>query len=454
MINSACAIAVFVIAITLPLLLNVSKVLLFLFPIGALAVGVFLYSSFPVYYIAFNWWIWLLSPFVSRMVEQQNGLGQDAFKSIILTPYIVTSLCAICLFRRGKFFRKDDLPYMIAIAALIYSLLIGILMRYPMMQIIPHFLRWFPAVCLGMFFSRNWRHYPQFSAITQKTFLWGTLVMALYGIFQYIYVPLWDVVWWNNSPNLQSSIGWPEPYQLRIWSTLNTPMVFSVTMISGLAISLSRRTVLSYLVFVVGLIALLLSDVRTAWLGFAGGLLVLFWVSGIYMKSRIISSVFFAVTASVVMIAATPLLQATITRFATFNDIQNDGSLLVRQQLYLNYFDQAISNFVGDGLGANGLVDAGLLEPLTILGWAGFIPFLMSTMLIFYALLQCFRPGNDDFSKAAAVSVLGISFTITSNNMFTLFPGVLFWGLSSLAIAGFKYNHALRFNSDVLERSL
>jgi hypothetical protein len=437
----------------LALLLHVSKILLVLFPLLSLLVGVVLYTSFPAQYVAYNWWIWFLSPMISRIVEQQNGLTQDGFKAIILTPYLVTSLCGICLLGNGKLFRRDDAPFLIAIAAIFYALVISLIVKHPLAQVLQGFLRWSPGICLGLYFSKNWRRYPEFAAITQTTFFWGTLIMGSYGIIQYIYAPSWDVYWWNISPNLQMSIGWPTPYKLRIWSTLNTPMVFSVTMIAGLAISFAKRTKFSYVTLPLGVTALLLSDVRAAWGAAVIGLFVLLTVAGRKMKSRISFNIIFSSLASAVLILGTPLFTSILTRFETFNDIQNDGSLMGRQELYLNYFDQTVNNFVGNGIGAAGLVDAGLLEPLSILGWAGCIPFTVGVVLIFYSLIRCAQPYNDDFSKAAAAAALGVFITILSNNMFTLLPGVLFWGLSSLAIAGLKYN-TLRCALDVLQEDV
>jgi hypothetical protein len=435
---------------TMALLLHVSKILLVAFPLLALLVGIFLYTSFPAQYLALNWWIWFLAPMISRMVEQQNGLTQDGLKTIILTPYLVTSVCAIGLIGEGKLFRKDDTPFMLALAALLYALVISLIIRHPLGKVAQGFLRWVPGIFLALYLSKQWRRYPEFAAITQTTFFWGILVMSLYGVCQYIYVPEWDLYWWNISPNLQMSIGWPTPYKLRIWSTLNTPMVFSVTMIAGLAISFSKRLPLSYLMLPLGVTALLLSDVRAAWGGAVLGLFLLLISAGHRLKLRMSWNIAFSAVASSIAILGTPMFGSILTRLETFNDLQNDVSLVGRQALYTNYFDQAIGNFVGNGIGGETLVDAGLLEPLVILGWVGCVPFLASVLLLFYALLRCAKSYNDDFSKACAAAVFGIFLTILSNNMFTLFPGVLFWGLSSLAIAGLKYN-SLRRSLDALQ---
>lgn len=434
-------------------MLKVSKLLLVAFPLLSLLVGIFLYTNFSAQYLAFNWWLWFLAPMISRMVEQQNNLTQDGLKTIILTPYLVTSVCAIGLIGEGKLFRKDDAPFMIALAALVYAVVISWVLDHPMAKIFQSILRWVPGIFLALYVSKQWRRYPEFAAITQTTFAWGMLVMSLYGIYQYVYVPGWDLYWWNISPNLQMSIGWPTPYKLRIWSTLNTPMVFSVTMIAGLAISFSKRLFLSYLILPLGITALLLSDVRAAWGGAIVGLCLLLAVASQKLKLRMGWNIVVSALAASVMVLGTPMFGSILTRFETFNDLQNDVSLVGRQALYMNYFDESIGNFVGTGIAGETLVDAGLLEPLSILGWAGCVPFTVGVLLLFYGLFRCAKPHNDNFSKACAASVFGIFLTILSNNMFTLFPGVLFWGLSSLAIAGLKYN-TLRLSPDRLQEDV
>jgi hypothetical protein len=438
---------------TIALLLHVSKILVVVFPLLSLLIAIFLYTSFPAQYLAFDWWIWFLAPMISRMVEQQNDLTQDGLKTIILTPYLVTSVCAIGLIDEKKPFCKDDAPFTIALAALLYALMISLILGHPLEKVLQGFLRWAPGIFLAIYLSKQWRRYPEFAAITQITFFWGMLIMSLYGIYQYIYVPEWDLYWWNISPDLQMSIGWPTPYKLRIWSTLNTPMVFSVTMIAGLAISFSKRQPLSSLILPLGTTALLLSDVRAAWGGAVIGLFLLLTAAGSSLKLRMSWNIAFSAVASSVAILGTTMFSSILTRFETFNDLQNDVSLVSRQALYTNYFDQAIGNLVGNGIGGTTLVDAGLLEPLVILGWVGCVPFLTSVLLLFYALLRCAKSYNDDFSKACAASVFGIFLTILSNNMFTLFPGVLFWGLSSLAVAGLKYN-TLRRSPDALQEDV
>lgn len=47
------------------------------------------------------------------------------------------------------------------------------------------------------------------------------VLVAIYGIIQYLTVPPWDAFWMNNVE--MNSIGIPEPLQIRVFSSMNSP---------------------------------------------------------------------------------------------------------------------------------------------------------------------------------------------------------------------------------------
>ncbi len=431
---------VFLILIISSILLHVSQILQLAFPAGSFIIAVFLYSKYPSLYIGFNWWIWFLSPLVSRIVEYQSGTSGGEFKMIILSPYLVSFVCTEYLFRYGpQFVKKDGLPYMLATTSILYAFIVGFLREYSLLEIGRGVLMWFPAISIGFYLNMNWRNYPIHMKITQDVFFWATLVMGAYGMYQYAFAPAWDVFWWNNSPNLQSSIGWPEPYMLRVWSTVNTPMVFSVTMITTLTFVFSNYRKFSILAILPGFISFLLSLVRAAWLGWGLTFIGVFIFSNFRVKSFMIRNIFLGLLFSSPLLFNSNFTDTVLERIQTFLNVGSDGSLLVRQRIYADLLNQIVSEVIGRGMGGAGTVDAGLLEPLAILGWIGLAPYVCAIFLIFYTLNQCLKYRKDSFILASIMSSVGMFSTLSSNNMFILLPSVLFWGISGLAIAGYKY---------------
>ena len=45
----------------------------------------------------------------------------------------------------------------------------------------------------------NARDYPEYRDVLLSTFMWGMLVMGLYGVVQYFVMPQWDVLWMIGS---------------------------------------------------------------------------------------------------------------------------------------------------------------------------------------------------------------------------------------------------------------
>ena len=106
---------------------------------------------------------------------------------------------------------------------------------------------------------------------TADVLLWLATLLSLYAVLQFVSPPPWDVSWMLQAHI--GSIGQPYPYQLRAFSTLNSPGVFTDFLDVALAVNFPRlmtaRSPLRIAQFVVCIAALALTMVRTGWLGFA-----------------------------------------------------------------------------------------------------------------------------------------------------------------------------------------
>jgi len=435
------AILGFVIPVALCLLIRFSSILQIIFPVGALAVGTLLYLRYPILYLGFNWWLWFLAPFITRLVEYQNGIVNPGMRFIILSPYLVTMLTAITFFKHlPRLHRKGGTPFILVFVSIVYALLMGLAKGNPIPQAIQGVLSWLPGVFFGVHLMINWQDYPKFQQNTQRVFLWGILVMGSYGVYQYIVAPEWDTFWLRNAEDLQLCCGWPEPLQIRVWSTLNFPFTFAYAMMACLLICLGGRSSMVVPSVVVGFLSFLLSQVRGAWLGWLIGMMS-FWITlKPNLKFRVIV-MFLAITIFLVpLITMTDLAGGIISRLQSLSDVQGDYSAAERQEIYAQLVNGALSEFLGRGMGGKAIIDAGILDVIATLGWLGFMFYAGGILLILFTLYGYTETRLDPFMNAARSIVPSILVTLPFNNALVLLPGILFWGFAGMTISAHQYH--------------
>ncbi len=436
------AILGFVIPVSFCLLIQFSSILQLLFPTGALAVGAFLYFRYPILYLGFNWWVWFLSPFVSRLVEYQNGITDPGMRFIILSPYLVTLLTAITFFKQlPRLLQKGGLPFILAFTSISYALFIGFAQSNPVPQIIQGLLSWLPGIFLGTHLMVNWQDYPQFRKNTQRVFLWGILVMGIYGVYQYIVAPEWDKFWLRNAEDLQLCCGWPEPLQLRVWSTLNYPFTFAYAMMACLLIVFGSRSPLAVPSIVVGFLAFLLTQVRGAWVGWLVGLMSFFTVLKSGLQVRLIVTFFAIAIFLIPLVTMTPISDGVVERLLTLSNVKGDHSANERQAIYAQLVNQALSELLGRGMGGQAIIDAGILDVIATLGWVGFAFYACAIFLMISTLSRYTEIRIDPFMSAARSILPSILVTLPFNNALVLLPGVLFWSFSGMTMAAHKYHN-------------
>ncbi len=444
------AILGFVIPVSLCLLIGFSSVLQILFPTGAFAVGAFLYFRYPILYLGFTWWVWFLSPFVSRLVEYQNGIVDPGMRFIILSPYLVTMLTAITFFKQlPRLSQKGGLPFILAFLSISYALFIGFAQGNPIPQIIQSLLSWLPGIFLGTHLAVNWRDYPQFQRNTQRVFLWGILVMGIYGVYQYLVAPEWDKFWLRNAEDLQLCCGWPEPLQLRVWSTLNYPFTFAYAMMACLLIVFGSRSPLAVPSIVVGFLAFLLTQVRGAWVGWLIGLMSFFTVLKPNLQVRLIVTFFAIAIFLVPLVTMTSISDGVIERLLTLSNVKADHSANERQAIYAQLVNRALSEFLGRGMGGQAIIDAGILDVIATLGWVGFLFYGLAIFLMLSTLFQYTEIRLDPFMSAARAILPSILVTLPFNNALVLLPGVLFWSFSGITMAAHKYHESQKLLSEL-----
>lgn len=430
------AILVLIFSTIICLLIGISSILQFLFPLGAFVVGAFLYKKYPILYIGFTWWIWFIAPLVARIVEYQNGWGNPNLRLIIVSPYLVTMLAGITFMRYiPRTYQKDGLPFLLAFIAISYACATGLIRKSSATVVIEGLLSWMPAIFLGFHFIIHWRNYPQYKQIIQRSFCWGMLIMGIYGIAQYFSLPPWDQFWLDNSEEVRRAIGWEN---IRIWSTFNLPIGFTNFLIASLLLTVSSKDKLKIPSGILGLLCLLIARVRSSWFGFLVGLTSTIISLKPNIQIKFISTILTMILCFYPLLLIEPIYDGIAPRIQTLFDLQGDHSISERLELYGEKKDRVLTNIVGSGLGTK-LTDTGSLEILDTLGWVGFIPYGGGILLLCFKSFRFIEAKFDPFinaSRSISLSILAMSL---GNNMFVRFYSVMFWGFMGITFAAHKY---------------
>lgn len=416
-----------------------SNLLRLVFPMGSLVVGVFLYKQYPLLYVGFTWWLWFITPLLRRLVDWRTGIW-DTQGLMLLSPFLVT-LVTLATFLQylPRAYRWGGLPLILCFVGVFYGLLVG-LVEDSLAEVARALLDWLPPMLFGFHLFVNWRNYPSYRQNIQRSFLWGVLVMGVYGVVQYVVAPDWDRFWLTNAIAIGGNcFGQPAPFQIRVWSTQQSPLHFGATMTAGLLLLLNSQAILRFPASAFGYLAFMLTLVRTTWGGWFVGLVTYTTSLKPRLQMRLI------ITMLVIGICIAPLISIDTfsgiinDRVSSISNVEQDASYQARKEMYDTALNDALMEPLGKGIGNGGFGDSGILNALFTLGWLGGIPYLGGIVLIFFNMFQGYKGHLDPFASAArAISISFLSMMVNSNYIVGS-PGVIFWGFLGMVMAAQKY---------------
>ncbi|VEP15939.1 O-antigen ligase like membrane family protein [Hyella patelloides LEGE 07179] len=416
---------------------GLGRVVTLFFPVASLVVGFFLYSRYPILYLGYTWWLWFLTPFVRRLADFGSGYTEPS--PILLSPFLVTALCFITLFKQlPKLNSQGKLgtPFVLAFIGLFYSLLVGIIYREPTKLVIAT-LEWFTPVIFGFHLYVNWRSYPQIQRNIERVFLYGVLIVGSYGVLQYVALPQWDRIWLTNAPIDSICSGGVEVLKCRVYSTLNSPEPFAGFMAAGLLLLLCSTSRLSMPAQIAGYLSFLLAMVRSGWLGWFAGFLALIFSLKEKFQIRLIL-VFLIMIVCIAPLTQIEQFSGVTERLGTFGNLENDGSADARQETYEEVLGEALTNWFGQGIGGK-QYDSTLLALLMNLGWIGTIFYGGGMLLLILNLFYQSASRNDAFATAMRGVVMTVVARLPLNSPLKEVQGIIFWGFLGLGVAAHRY---------------
>jgi hypothetical protein len=424
------------------LFVGAGSVLRLAYPGAAVLVGLLLFFRDGSLYVGYVWWLWFLSPLVRRMVDYQAGW--DSTNPVLTAPVLVTSVALISVLRRLPGFRRASLaPFALAAVALMTAYPTGILRAGPTAATYT-LLLWLAPIAFGFHLAADPGRYPGHARATRQAFVWGTLVISVYGVWQFVRPPAWDRYWMVNSG--LDSIGAPVPLLVRVFSTLNAPSPFALVLLAGLFVLFGAPSAVRWLVGLPGYIAFLLTLVRTAWGGWVVGLSM--YALSLSRAARRKAFAAVAMTALLIVVATSgPVGGIVEKRIYTIGSLEYDRSLQERAKFYRTIADYVARNPLGDGLGATGsgsrlslsrvrtAFDSGVLDVLFSLGWLGAFLYFLGGVLLVIGTVAPAGPRGDPFPVAARAVCLPLFLALLSLNSLVGAMGAVFWGFGGLTVA-------------------
>jgi ABC-type amino acid transport system permease subunit len=412
-----------------------TKFMNYLFPASSFLLSLFLYHRHPIFFQSFAWWLVFLSPLVRRIVDYKSSFTDPS--PILLAP-LLTMIVILPSFIKcfPKAHIYGTVPFAISASAVAYGLVMGCLNHVPVNKLILGSIGWIYPILYGFFVVINWRRYPEYQKNFEQVLIWGILLMGLYGIYQYFFLPEWDRLWIINS-NFNAA-GTPSPRDIRVWSTLNSGEPFAAFMAAGLILTLDSRGFVFKGSILAGYITFLLTLVRSAWLGWVSGIFILFAASKPRFQMKLISWTVILTGLILPISIATSFLEVIQAKFNTLSNLEDDVSANARQSAYAD-IDSALGNFLGDGISQINM-DSSIFSLLGELGWIGGIPYLLGLFGLFFTCWKISIKSTNNFSRLTLAAAVTCIVRIPLNSTFVGVSGLVLWGSLAFCIAGAKYD--------------
>jgi hypothetical protein len=239
-----------------------------------------------------------------------------------------------------------------------------------------------------------------------------------------------------------TSFGKPEPLGIRVWSTMNSPGTFSMYLMAGLVLLFGGKSALRWGAMVPGYLSLLLTLESTAW----GAWLVSFALFVLPLqrrtKLRILIAALLLGGLVYPLTRSEPFAELLSSRFSTFSNIKDDGSLNERRDIYDRGITAVATNVIGDGIGrtiSEDIIDSAILDLLLTLGWLGAALYLAALALLLFNFTRYAGFPNDSFMSAARAISMAITPTLLITSQMLEATGVLYWAFLAFTIAAQRF---------------
>jgi len=431
--------AIFTVINALVVFSPVSRAAIVLYPASSFLLALFIIKRSKPAFVGLICWLFFLTPFVRRVVDWRGG----GFTTVILlAPFLALTVAALALVPRWRLaVTRRTTPLFFVLGAILYGTAIAVL-HFKVSGLPQAIIAWFLPLVIAFFIFEEREHSEEIYKGFEHAMVGGLFVIGLYGIYQFFQLPAWDAQWMIQSDLV--SIGLPEPTQVRVFSTMNSPQVFAAFCTGGLLVALRSHLRLRYFAVPLGLIALILSLSRTAWIGLIVGILYLFLIMDNRQRARIVAVAGSCLIFSLVALQVPEFKTLATQRFSSFTDPSHDSSYNTRVQDYGVVLRTIAENPFGLGLSsdsddqapqANNVAqqDSSITDSVFALGILGAAIFVLGSILIGFDIFV--GRGHDTAMIGAKATLLAIFAESPFNSVIAGPIAFLLWCCVGLCLA-------------------
>jgi hypothetical protein len=327
-----------------------------LFVVASGAVGWFAWRRGPAAHVKATLLLFVFTPLVRRLVDATAGFDTSSLMIVGPLVAILPALTGAFAALNAPAVTRRMGPLAMVAACVAYAAALTIL-QGEWMSVARDGVKWLVPLFYALVLMDVADQEEMLDAISDA-FAWILPVIGIYGIAQYVNPSDWDSYWMKNSPIL--SAGYPEPYAVRVFSTMNGPASFATFTAVGLLLVWFRdRGALFRILAIPAVLALFLSLYRTAWISMLAAMLF----CAFFKATRGRSIPLFLGLAAIVVVAATltPFGETISDRLATLSEGSKDGSARERLEEYVTLWNAPDSSLFGIGFVITDVGSAGAM---------------------------------------------------------------------------------------------
>lgn len=316
--------------------------------------------------------LFAFTPMVRRIIDLHVGWDESGL--VLVAPYAASLMSVLPLHRtvfEDRGFQSGLTPYLLMLAAIAYGLALSGVQGEVFAGLLSA-LRWTAPILFGLYVLDLVRRDPGIVQAVTRCFQAVLPLMAGYGILQFLDPLPWDRMWMLYVA--MDSIGVPEPYQVRVFGTMNSPASLACMVMVGMLFVGCRGRGWGLLVVFPASLVFALTLYRSAWVGCSLALMVCLWCRPTRWRAMLAVGIGVAVVG---LAAVTPPFDQIVgQRLASLTALSSDGSGAARVDQLAIFYEMADELVFGNGIGQTYkltrsppiVVDGALLVILITLG--------------------------------------------------------------------------------------
>ncbi len=380
--------------------------------------------------------LFCLAPFLRRIVDV--SAGYDPSGIMISGPLLGLLVVIPRLMARLSDGRRLDQalwPFLFAGGCVLYATVLT-MAGGNMTQAASGALKWIAPIAYGTWLYGEAGRAPGLVRAASRTVMLLAPALGLYGFLQYVDPPVWDRFWMTYTSI--ASIGQPEPFMVRVFSTMNAPAGYATFTAAALLLFGFGRARFSLLIAAApSVLGLMLSMYRTAWIALAIGM-----VFGLFHRLTVRRAAMLLVAVPILgaaVVLFSPAGDALSERLGTFGAVSDDASGQERLGEYAELLGTDGGTLIGNGFSSTDVMQAGAMaqDGQFVVSWysMGLVVGIVSVASLLWVSVLAIRGAwRSDTLEGIAVAgiVAGMMVQMPLAVISASETGFLFWSFAAI----------------------